>query len=73
MISCVQNTTNGNYVLGARFNKNTYNKTIVPLMSAAGYENVSTFVRDALLTKCKDIATELTDELDGTINQQQTR
>jgi len=72
MISCVQNTTNGNYVLGARFNKNTYNR-MVPLMSAAGYENVSTFVRDALLTKCKDIATELTDELDGTINQQQTR
>ena len=64
MISCVQKTTNGNYVLGARFNKNTYNKTIVPLMSAAGYENVSTFVRDALLTKCKDIACELTEQLE---------
>ena len=72
MISCVQNTTNGKYVLGARFNKNTYNR-MVPLMSAAGYENVSSFVRDALLTKCKDITKELTDELDGTINQKQHR
>ena len=72
MISCVQNTTNGNYVLGARFNKNTYN-TMVPFITAAGYENVSSFVRDALLTKCKDITRELTDELDGTINQKQTR
>ena len=37
---------------------------MVPLMSAAGYENVSTFVRDALLTKCKDIASELTEQLE---------
>ena len=62
MISSIQNSTRGNYVLGARINESAY-RSMVPLMSAAGYKNVSSFVRDALLTKCKDIASELTEKL----------
>jgi len=37
---------------------------MVPLMSAAGYKNVSTFVRDAMVSKCRDIASELTEQLE---------
>ena len=46
---------------------------MVPLMSAGGYENVSTFVRDALLTKCKDIANELTDGIQDSVEANNTR
>ena len=63
MISSIQNSTHGNYVLGARINECAY-RSMVPLMSAAGYENVSTFVRDAMVSKCRDIASELTEQLE---------
>ena len=67
MISSIQNSTHGNYVLGTRINESAY-KSMVPLMSAAGYTNVSSFVRDAMVSKCRDIATELTEELEGSVN-----
>ena len=67
MISCIQNSTHGNYVLGARINESTY-RSMVPLMSAAGYKNVSSFVRDAMVSKCRDIATELTEDLEESVH-----
>ena len=72
MIASYQENPSGAYVIGARFNELTY-KSMVPLMSAAGYRNVSSFVRDALLTKCKDIATELTDEFEDSVVANKTR
>ena len=72
MISCLQSSNANAYVLGARVDRSTY-KSMVPLMSAGGYENVSTFVRDALLTKCKDIANELTDGIQDSVEANNTR
>ncbi len=34
---------------------------MLTLMGAAGYEDVSTFVRSAVLTKCQDIASGMAD------------
>ena len=68
MISCKQKPLSEQYVLGTRVNISTY-YNMLPLMSVAGYENVSTFVRDALITKCQDIAEGLTDELESTIKK----
>ena len=59
MISSYQKTSYGACVMGARFDETTY-RSVLSLIPAAGYDDVSSFVRDAVLSKSKDIAVGVT-------------
>ena len=48
----------GTYNITARLDETAY-KSMLSLASAAGYEDVNSFVREAVLTKCGDIAKAL--------------
>ncbi len=50
----------GAYIVGTRIDERAYD-SMLSLMGAAGYEDVSTFVRSAVLTKCQDIASGMAD------------
>ncbi len=50
----------GAYIVGTRIDEKAYD-SMLSLMGAAGYEDVSTFVRSAVLTKCQDIASGIAD------------
>ena len=50
----------GAYIVGTRIEERAYD-SMLTLMGAAGYEDVSTFVRSAVLTKCQDISSGMAD------------
>ena len=50
----------GAYIVGTRIDERAYD-SMLTLMGAAGYEDISTFVRSAVLTKCQDIASGMAD------------
>lgn len=50
-----QRKDHGAVIVGARIDEQAYN-SMVSLMDSAGYKDVSSFVRSAVLTKCQDIA-----------------
>ena len=58
MVTSYQKAQHGTKNLQARIDETAYN-SMLGLMSAAGYDDVSSFVRDAVLVKCKDIANGL--------------
>ena len=58
MVTSYQKAQHGTKNLQARIDETAYN-SMLGLMSAAGYDDVSSFVRDAVLIKCKDIANGL--------------
>lgn len=58
MITSYQKAKNGHHVVSARVDGAVY-ESMLSLASAAGYDDVSTFVREACLTKCRDIAAGL--------------
>ena len=50
-----QKTNYGAHVLSTRINEDAY-KNLYTLISTAGYKDTSSFVRDAVDSKCKDIS-----------------
>jgi len=55
MISISQKAKNNGYVVSGRIDCPTYH-SMIGLISAAGYTDVSSFVKRAVLNECKDIA-----------------
>ena len=55
MISIQQKLKNNGYVVSGRIDSRTY-QSMLGLISAAGYTDVSSFVKRAVLNECKDIA-----------------
>ena len=60
MLKTNKKPDHGAYIVGTRIDEKAYD-SMLSLMGAAGYEDVSTFVRSAVLTKCQDIATGMSD------------
>ena len=60
MIKSNKKPDHGAYIVGTRIDERAYD-SMLSLMGAAGYEDISTFVRSAVLTKCQDIATGMAD------------
>jgi uncharacterized protein (DUF1778 family) len=58
MLTVNQKQQYGTYNVSARLDETAY-KSMLSLASAAGYEDVNSFVREAVLTKCGDIANAL--------------
>ena len=50
-----QKPSYGAHVLSTRIDEDAY-KNLYPLISTAGYKDTSSFVRDAVVTKCRDLA-----------------
>ena len=55
MISIQQKLKNNGYVVSGRIDSRTY-QSMLGLISAAGYTDVSSFVKRAVLNECKGIA-----------------
>ena len=60
MLKTNKKPDHGAYIIGTRIDERAYD-SMLTLMGAAGYEDVSTFVRSAVLTKCRDIASGMAD------------
>ena len=60
MLKTNKKPDHGAYIVGTRIDEKAYD-SMLSLMGAAGYEDVSTFVRSAVLTKCQDIANGMAD------------
>ena len=60
MLKTNKKPDHGAYIVGTRIDERAYN-SMLTLMGAAGYEDVSTFVRSAVFTKCQDIASGMAD------------
>ena len=60
MIKSNKKPDHGAYIVGTRIDERAYD-SMLSLMGAAGYEDISTFVRSAVLTKCQDIASGMAD------------
>ena len=60
MLKTKKKPDHGAYIVGTRIDERAYD-SMLTLMGAAGYEDVSTFVRSAVLTKCQDIASGMAD------------
>ena len=54
MSQTIQKPNAGAYVLSTRLKTDAF-KSIHKLISTAGYKDTSSFVRDAVDTKCKDL------------------
>ena len=55
MISIQQKLKNNGYVVSGRIDSRTY-QSMLGLISAAGYTDVSSFVKRAVLNECRGIA-----------------
>ena len=55
MISIQQKPNNNGYVVSGRIDSRTY-QSMLGLISAAGYTDVSSFVKRAVLNECRGIA-----------------
>ena len=60
MLKTNKKPDHGAYIVGTRIDERAYD-SMLTLMGAAGYGDVSTFVRSAVLTKCQDIASGMAD------------
>ena len=58
MLTINQTKKAGTYNVTARLDEAAY-VSMLSLATAAGYQDVNSFVREAVLTKCKDIANGL--------------
>ena len=54
----------GGYVVGARFDSESYS-SILGLSAAAGYSDISSFVRDCIYARCKQIGEEVSGLMDS--------
>ena len=55
MISIQQKLKNNGYIVSGRIDSRTY-QSMLGLISAAGYTDVSSFVKRAVLNECRGIA-----------------
>ena len=58
MISIQQKLNNNGYIVSGRLDSRTY-QSMLGLISAAGYTDVSSFVKRAVLNECKGIENTL--------------
>ena len=58
ILSSKQRQKYGGYVVTARFDREVYS-SMLGLISAAGYTDVSSFVRETIHKRCKDIAQDM--------------
>ena len=58
MVTTSQVSKYKSYTVNARLDNSAYT-SLISLMSYAGYPNVSSFVRETVLVKCKDHANEV--------------
>ncbi len=55
MVTSSQTSKHNSYTVNARLDNSAYT-SMISLMNYAGYPDVSSFVREAVLVKCKDLA-----------------
>ena len=58
MITNSQTPKHNSYTVNARLDNSAYT-SMISLMNYAGYPDISSFVREAVLVKCKDIANDV--------------
>ena len=58
MVTTSQTSKYNSYTVNARLDNSAYT-SMISLMNYAGYSDVSSFVREAILVKCKDLANEV--------------
>ena len=58
MITSSQKCKHNGYVVSSRLDRNTYT-SLLGLMTAAGYPDVSTFVKEAVLKQAQGIAADI--------------
>ena len=58
MLTTSQVSKHNSYTVNARLDNSAYT-SMISLMNYAGYPDVSSFVRDAVLVKCKDLANQV--------------
>tara|TARA_R100000742_G_C4277466_1_gene99365 strand:+ start:17 stop:265 length:249 start_codon:yes stop_codon:yes gene_type:complete len=58
MVTTSQTPKHNSYTVNARLDNSAYT-SMISLMNAAGYSDISSFVREAVLVKCKDIANDV--------------
>ncbi len=58
MVTTSKISKHNSYTVNARLDKSAYT-SMLSLMNYAGYRDISSFVREAVLVKCKDIANEV--------------
>ncbi len=58
MVTTSQSPMHNSYTVNARLDNSAYT-SMISLMNYAGYPDISSFVREAILVKCKDIANEV--------------
>ena len=58
MVTSSQISKHNSYTVNARLDNGAYN-SMISIMHYAGYPDISSFVREAVLVKCKDIANEV--------------
>ena len=58
MVTTSQTSKHNSYTVNARLDNSAYT-SMISLMNYAGYPDVSSFFREAVLVKCKDLANEV--------------
>ena len=58
MVTTSQVSKHNSYTVNARLDNSAYT-SMISLMNYAGYPDVSSFLREAVLVKCKDLANEV--------------
>ncbi len=58
MVTTSQRPKHNSYTVNARLDNSAYT-SMISLINVAGYKDISSFVREAVLVKCKDIANDL--------------
>ena len=58
MVTTSQTSKYNSYTVNARLDNSAYT-SMISLMNYAGYPDVSSFVREAVLVKCKDLVNEV--------------
>ena len=58
MVTTSQTSKHNSYTVNARLDKSAYT-SMISLINVAGYNDISSFVREAVLVKCKDIANDV--------------
>ena len=58
MVTTSQTSKHNSYTVNARLDNSAYT-SMISLINVAGYNDISSFVREAVLVKCKDIANDV--------------
>ena len=58
MVTTSQTSKHNSYTVNARLDNSAYT-SMISLVNVAGYNDISSFVREAVLVKCKDIANDV--------------